>query len=302
MQHNSVFCMEPSGHPDLTTMPIWLGWYPKENPDWIPTLAPQRAWITCNNLEALPPGKRVVFMRWILMYESYMSQGADPVQTLEVGNYSIGRSIRYLRAFGRELRSRNMYLDGIYLENEGGFTSWNLTQQQMQAIYASSRARAKMPPRVRALSPEMFIYTHPNYQNAVTLFNRYTMQIHTRAMRQITVDSGIFKIARSVGQAPVNPDIVNFNHVAPTFTAYDYNGWPWQSLSVDGRSSAPSVYFGTGSRYFHPDRVHMPLWNSLIDHLNLIRSCLRRPNATVWPVISWPREGGNDGCKSLDRG
>ncbi|HMN39901.1 MAG TPA: hypothetical protein PKE29_03585 [Phycisphaerales bacterium] len=269
-------------------MPQWQGWYDSAHPEQIPSKAQQQAWRISNEIGALPPGKRVVFLRWILRYESYTTYGADPLYLFENGGLKISRNIMMLRPFGRELRRRGLTLDGIWTDNEGGYTGWNLTQPQLAAIYSSPRARANMPPGVKALSPEMFIWSHPNFQTAMTTFNNWALLLMYRAIRRVLVDSGIFRLPAVPGGPPVQPPTMNFNVSAPTWRTYDCNGWPNFSFLMDYiRSSSPGLYLTPGNRYA-PPRVHHPLWNALIDHVNAVRSCMTRAGAVVWPTITWP--------------
>ena len=120
VQHNHIFSTEATPMSDITFMPQWMGWYDQNHPEQIPELSEQQAWRHTNELEALPPGKRVVFLKWILRYESYQQFGADPLTILENGGTKLSRTIQLLRPFGRELRKRRIALDGIWTDNEGG--------------------------------------------------------------------------------------------------------------------------------------------------------------------------------------
>lgn len=269
-------------------MPQWMGWYPADHPEWIPDLAQQQAWLHCNEVAALPVGKRVVFLKWILRYEGYSSFGADPLYLFENGGLKLSRTIMMLRPFGRELRRRGLTLDGIWTDHEGAETGWSLTQAQLTALYSSARARANMPPGVKALSPEMFVFGHPNFQTAMTTFNNWARLLAYRSLRRVMVDSGIFKLPSVPGGPAAQPPTMNFNVMAPTWRTYDYNGWPNFSFLMDyTRSSSPCLYLGTGGRYAWP-RVHEMLWNALVDSINMARSCMARPGAVMWPTIAWP--------------
>jgi hypothetical protein len=145
-----------------------------------------------------------------------------------------------------------------------------------------------MPPGVKALSPEMFVFGHPNFQTAMSTFNNWAALLMFRSLRKVMVDSGIFKLPVTPGGAAVQPPTMNFNVMAPTWRTYDCNGWPIFSFLMDyTRSSSPGLYLTTGGRYGWP-RVHEQLWNALVDHVNLIRSSMARPGAVVWPTICWP--------------
>ncbi|MBY0311651.1 MAG: hypothetical protein K2W85_06260 [Phycisphaerales bacterium] len=268
-------------------MALWLGWYPQGQPEVIANYAPDRANLTCAALEALPPGHRCLLLRWVLIYESYHEYGADPVAVFERGGFPVSKNIRFLRALGREIRRRGLTVDGIYMENEGAPNSWALSVAQMSAILASPAARARMPQFLRNARPSDFDWQSPNFQRTVQAFNNYGGLMLARALRQITVDSGIFRLAPGPGRAPVQPPTVNFNFGAPTFPVYDENGWRLQNLTVDRVTSAQGLYLGSG-RYFTENRVHHGIWNGLINSINVIRSCMRRPNAKVWPTIAWP--------------
>jgi hypothetical protein len=287
VQHNRIFSTEDSFHPDIVKMPQHLGWWPAGHPETIPQIARERAGTVSEAMQALPVGKRVVFLRWVLRYESYTDFGADPTLIFEQGGLRLARAISMLRPFGMELRRRGIHLDAVWTDNEGGSSTWQLTPEQIQGIYASSKARAKMPPGVKALRPEMFSWTHPNYRNAVVTFNRYATQLMCQSLRQVLVGAGIFVSPPSAGVAPRVPPTGNYNVYAPTWPVYDYNGWPIASFSLDGRTSSPSCYLSPGNRH-NSGRVHDPRWNALADCINYVRSCMRRPGAVLWPTIAWP--------------
>lgn len=287
MLHNNVFTTETPTNNELTKMPQWWGWYPAANPDWIPDLASQQAWRMANELEALPPGKRVLFPRWMMRYESYQPYGANPLNLFENGHWKASRMIQFLRPLGRELRQRGIHLDGVWTDNEGGATAWELNPQQLTSILSSPKARSKMPPAVKALTPSMFTHGSAPYRNAMITFNRYAHLLHCRSMRLVMVDSGVFRTRRGPGQPLVQPPTSNFWISAPTWPCYDYNNWPINSFSLDGRTSSPSCYLTFGGRHL-AGQQHDPRWNALIDQVNLCRSCMRRPGALFWPTLSWP--------------
>ncbi len=287
MQNLRIFCTEPAQAPGLDTMAIWLGWYPAGQPQEIPLLAPGRAAGTCDVLESLPPGRRCLLLRWVLIYEAYHEYGADIQAIFERGGFPVAKNIRFLRALGREIRRRGLTVDGIFMENEGAPTNWGLSGAQMRAILGSPAARARMPVNLRNVTMEHFEWGHPNYFRAIASFNNFGSLMLIRALRHITVDSGIFRIPPGPGLAPVQPPTVNFNFAAPTFPVFDENGWRLQSFSVDRRTSSPGLYLGSG-RFFTENRIHHGIWNGLIASINIIRSCMRRQNAKVWPTIAWP--------------
>ena len=173
MQHNRIFSTEDAFHPDIQKMIQHAGWYDYNHPEYIATIAEQQALLHAGELEALPQGKRVVFLRGVLRSESYTQFGADPLYLFENGGLKLSRNIAMLRPFGQELRRRGIHLDAVWTDNEGGSTAWMLTPAQLQAILQSPKARAKMPPGVRALREEMFVWNHPNFRNAMVTFNRW---------------------------------------------------------------------------------------------------------------------------------
>ena len=94
-----------------------------------------------------------------------------------------------LRPFGQELRRRGIHLDAVWTDNEGGSTAWMLTPTQLRTILQSPKARAKMPPGVRALREEMFVWNHPNFRNAMVTFNRWAEQLMYRSLRGVMATS-----------------------------------------------------------------------------------------------------------------
>jgi hypothetical protein len=295
VQHNRIFSTEDSYHPDITKMPQFSGWYDYSHPEYVALIGQQQAQTKSDALQALPPGKRVLFIRGMLVYESYQNFGADPMYIFENGGLQTSRMIAMLRPLGRELRRRGMHADGIWADNEGGWNFFQLTPEQLTAVLTSPRARAKMPPGVRALRPEMFVWGHPNLRNAVVTFDRWAYQLMYRSMRQALVQSGVFAYQPSPGAALVQPPISNFQVEAPTWQTYDLNGWPTFSFSLDGRTSCPGCAMGPGQRFSYL-RVHDPRWNALADALNHFRSCMARPGAVVLPLIAWPDRFGNRWC------
>ncbi len=287
MQHNRIFSTEDAFHPDIQKMPQHSGWYISSQPEDIPIIAEQQATRMCDLMAALPQGKRVVFLRGVLRYESYSTAGADPMYLFENGGVKLSRSISMLRPLGRELRRRGMHLDGVWTDNEGGATTWSIPYETLLAVLRSPKARSKMPPGVRALREEMFGYGHPNYRNAIVTFNRWAELLMYRSLRGVMVTSGIFCSPPSGGGAPEQPPTGNFNVSAPTWPVFDYNGWPIFSFSLDGRTSSPSCYLTYGNRHTY-GRVHDPRWNALADTVNMYRSCMHRPGGMVWPTIAWP--------------
>src|SRR5205823_4049939 len=119
--------------------------------------------------------------------ESYPQFGADPMYMFQNGGLKLSRNIIFARALGRELRRRGMYLDGIWSDNEGQPNIWNLSTAQITAIIADPRARAKAPPGVNNLTPEMFVWGNPNYFNAVATFNNYAALLWSRSLRAVLV-------------------------------------------------------------------------------------------------------------------
>lgn len=287
MQHTRVFCTEPSQSPGLDSMALWLGWYPQGQATTIAGYAPERAEATCNQLASMPPGHRCLLLRWLLIYESYADFGANIQQVFETGGFPVSKNLRFLRALGREIRRRGLTVDGIFMENEGAPNNWGLSYQQLESIFASPAARARMPRFLRNATMDDFAWNSPKFVRTVTAFNNYGALMLTRALRKITVESGIFRLPPGPGMAPMQPSTVNFNFCSPTFPVYDENGWKLLDMSIDRCTSAPGLYLGTG-RYFTENRVHDGLWNGLINSINVIRSCMRRQNARVWPVIAWP--------------
>jgi hypothetical protein len=266
----------------------WAGWYDYNHPEIFMSTADAYASGVCNQLAALPDGYRVTFLRGVLRTESYPAYGADPMFLFENGGVKLSRQIMTLRPLGRELRRRGMHLDGVWTDNEGALGFWNLDANTLAAILASPKARAKMPPAVRALRMDMFDVRSPNFRNAVNTFNSYAYGLMYRSLSMALVGSGIFCMPTTPGGPNVQPPTMNYMVSAPTWPVYDPNGWPWYPNTLDGRTSSPGIYLADGGRYTQPPRVHRWQWNVLIDAINHIRSVMHRPNSKIWPTIAWP--------------
>jgi hypothetical protein len=239
-------------------------------------------------LEAAPEGERAVMLWWLLTRETYTARGADPLAVYEAGRVQTRHTMAMLKPVSDALKQRGITLDLIFIDNEGGFSVFDLRQAGVRRIMRSARARAKLPPAVRAINTDHLVASHGGFAAARYLWDAHADKLKYDALKQVVVESGYFD-ARATPTGPiVKPSAVNFWSVNPTFPIYDYNGWElFSSSCLDGRSSGPSSYVGVeGSRYAY--RVHHRIWNDFINLLNHTRSCLGRPGSVVHPVLSHP--------------
>lgn len=234
-----------------------------------------------------PPGERAVEMYYLLSFDTYDDKGADALAVLEKGYIDVTGTVALLKPISNELKKRRIPIDLMYVDNEGGFGYFTLGKARLKRIFRSARARRLMPPECRAINPEDFDQNSPNFFSAVTTWDAYARRIKYDALRKVIFGSGLFDIKQRPRGPIVRPSAVNFWSVAPTFPIYDYNGWRQEYTSLDGISSGPSCYVGTPGSLFQR-RIHHWKWNSLIQVLNQVRSCLGRANARVHPVISNP--------------
>jgi hypothetical protein len=289
VKHHRIFGIFPSPAKDITEMPDFMGYHPRGDLKYVKEAGEFYGNRVCEGIANLPPGKRVMQARWIMRYETYCEEpyNADPVAVIENGGYDVSVAKRMMRPLGRMLRERKLFLDGIFVNSEGSFTFFDVTPDQMKAVFASSKARANMPPALRNARPEQVTWWTPEFnRNLGITWNRWQQTLLYKAFRQIFIQSNFFKVPRKVGPA-VNPVVVNFNWASPTWEVMDPNGWPIRSVAaIDYQSSCPGLYFDFGNRY--KLRNHHPFWNIMVDHINMARSCLNKSDARFWPTTLQP--------------
>lgn len=290
VQHVRCFSEFNSTTPGITPMVRIDFWYARNAGHW-GAVASMRARVDqqIEQLLARPDGERAIMLWWLLVYELYPDRGADPIAVFERGEVDVRRTLAMLKPLSRALKRRRIPIDLIHIDNEGGFSFYNLGSEWIRRILRSPRARSKMPPEVAAVNPDHLHYDHPNFVNAKAIWDSYAERLHYDALRKVVVESRMFYVKPGPGIPVMKPSAVNFWAVNPTWPIYDYNGWRLNYTSLDGRSSGPSSYVGNyGTRYTHPSRIHHPIWNNFIGMLNQVRSCLGRPNSVVHPVINDP--------------
>lgn len=290
LKYARLFNLSTSSEADITPMPNFMGWYPKNDLRYLRSAAQFYAGQVAEKVEQLPPGYRVMQARWVLQYEGAMSEpyGADPLPVFENGGFFVGRNIMMYKPLGELLRARGLFLDAIYIDFEAGFSFWNLDLAGFRRIFASAKARANMPPNIRSLRPEQITWGHPEWNLAAGVrWHRWQSLLIIRAMRRIFLETNLYNLPRKPGGPPVQPQVMNFNYISPTWRIYDENGWLQSPFpQVDNRTSCRAFYFSPGGRYVN--RSHHYLWNSLIDYCNWTRSILSRADARFWPVILQP--------------
>jgi hypothetical protein len=292
MQFNRVFAYSTPTRPDITPMPMFWGYYERGD---LRDLDQRAGWQSASVLEQLaaqPPERRVLVLRWMLVYEMHPEapHNADLLAMLELGRVPVSRAIRILRPTSRALKEQRMRLAGVWCDTEGFLTNWGIPAAVLNAAFRSSKARANMPPRLRAMQPEFLQFGHPRFRQSVLEFNRWGFQLTMRALRQIMVEARLFHMPGD--PLSVIPPMSNYMVMAPTWPVYDGNGWPWMSQMIDGRtSSVPIILPQNGERY--RNRIHDFHWNAFIDLVNRCRSCIARPNALAWPFLVSAAEFGH---------
>lgn len=289
LQHHRLFALQPSTTPGIEAAAIFQANWDRSSPGSIREIAERYSYLMSDLLSAKPVGSRTLYLRRALYDELYMYRVRDDVvKVFETNSVNTNDQIRMYRPTARELRRRGITLDGIFLENEGGFQGWDLTVDQFRAIFRSKRAVARMPAAVRrGVRPEFFEAGNPKFFEAMAIWNQYAFQVACRQLRRVTVESGLFRLPAVPGGPLRQPPTTNFWWQLPTWPAFDQNNWRYISASVDGRSSFPQCYMQLGNRYRNFRHDHR--WNVFVDHINLTRSCMVRSNAAYWPCITWPR-------------
>lgn len=238
-------------------------------------------------LQAAQEGERAIMLWWLLAYELYADRGADPLSAYMAGRVDTRKATAMLKPLSDELQRRRITIDLIYVDNEGGFGYHELGQNRIRRILRSRRARSKMPAGVAAINPDDLTSTAPGFLPAVGAWDDYARKLKYDALKKVVSEEGLFDVRPSASSPVQQPSAVNFWSVNPTWTIYDYNGWPQPNTSLDGWSSGPSCYVGSaGNLYLR--RVHHPVWNDMINILNQVRSCLGKPGSVVHPVLSHP--------------
>lgn len=237
----------------------------------------------------MPAGARVIQARWVLVRETDGGYGGSLMKMLQRGRYDVGPDVRMLRPVAKELRRQGLTIDAIFTDNEGGWPVFNITHDQMRAIYSSARIRSRMPPAVRSIPVDRLLWSTPTFDYAAAhLWNTWQADLLNQAMRDVFINSRLFHAVRGPGEAPTGPIVNNFNWCNPARTAYDDNGWPFSSVTpIDGVTSNWGQYFGgVGGRY--RGRTHDVKWNQLIDFCNIARACLAGPGRRFWPTVVQP--------------
>lgn len=237
----------------------------------------------------MPAGARIIQARWILVRETDGAYGGSLMKMLQRGRYDVSPDVRMLRPVANELRRQGLTIDGIFVDNEGGFPSFTISPDQFRAIYSSARIRSRMPSQVRSIPVERLFWGAPTFDYAAAhVWNAWNQDLLARAMRDVFINSRLFHAVRGPGEAPTPPVVNNYNWVFPTRPCYDYNGWPFQQTTpIDGVTSNWNEYFSTAGQRFR-GRTHDIMWNKLIDICNIARACLAGPGRRFWPTIAQP--------------
>lgn len=289
LQHLRAFSEYDSPSKPIITPLIRVDmWYPKHMGHWGSLrLMKDRLADQIRKLEQAPVGDRAIMLWWLLTHELYTAKGADPVAIYEKGVVPTARAMAMLKPFSDEIKKRGITLDLIFIDNEGGFGAFDMGIRWVRKVMRSPRARAKMPREVAALNPDHLDQRSPHFPVARTIWDRYAYKLKYDALKRVVTHSRYFEVRPSRSATPVSPSAVNFWSVNPAWPIYDYNGWFLENTSLDGRSSGPQCYIGTGGSAY-ARRVHHRLWNDFINLLNNVRSCLGKPGSVAHPVLPHP--------------
>lgn len=244
-------------------------------------------------LQAKPDGARVL-MIWGVLYAQYrdwdfqqpasfISAGIDPTDNRE-----------WAEIFFAELKSLDVPLDRVAMDIEAGFNTWNLLSGTgdeavalMQSVYDDPDAYANLPDAVRLFSPEDF-RTHASIAGraAYNAWNAWAT-----ATLNLALKAAIFDPATAVfgSQLPVS----NYGESTPRGQLLDRNGWPMAGPDrpTAGNTSAPELYLFGGAKFVSLQKD--PLWNRLIDALNIVRGCMIDGSAdSISPWLSFPSYRG----------
>jgi hypothetical protein len=263
---------------------------------------PQMLWVTgvgtpkqarpevvADELAKRPAGGRV-----LLILAVVKNQPKDPAEFLAFGldDYA-GR--KYFASLFRTLADRGVRPDFIVLDEEWGYTNWDLFAQPSDADAVKAAERLFADPRVRAVMPEQIATMKPQSLRgpswfapgnpSVTAWNAWTSQL-----RHDALDRLIYAQARAVW--PGFKEYGNYEEINAKFPAPDLNGWA--SASLKGITwSCPSLYLNCGNAV-SADRGYKkhPLWNNLIRTINVARSCAAAGPTRAW--VSYPSYAGDD--------
>lgn len=289
LQHARAFALMPCYSDQIPRMPIFTGRHTPGDARSITDAAGFNRDVMPYWTARAAPGYRVVQARWILLFETDASHGANFMKVLNRGRYDVRTEVRMLRPVARELRRQGLTIDAFFVDNEGGWPVFNLTNDQMRSAFASARVRSKMPPQVRSLPVDKLLWQTPTFDYAAAyVWNSWQQQLMNQAMRDVFINSRLFHAVRGPGEAPTPPVVNNFNWCNPVWTVYDDNGWPFPRVTpIDGVTSNWGQYYGgTGWRF--RGRTHDVKWNQLIDYCNIARACLAGPGRRFWPTIVQP--------------
>lgn len=288
MTFQRAYAAFPTTDARIPVMVDCFAWYDQSDLRTIRSMGELLRYNVPANLAERPPGQRVMQLRWLFVQEAYVrTHGADALSIFENGGWvPTANTVRLLRPMCNELKRQNIIPDGIFIDTEAGFSIFNLPPEELQRIYASPRARAAMPARIRNLNPATaFHYQTPGYQANINRFNSWTNTFVTKSLRKALIGSGLFTFNTPQGKR--TPAMVRYTSMAPTFPIYDPHGWPQTNGSIDGKTSNTFIYTNNGARYAF--KVHDWRWNLMIDMINWCRSVMRRPGGAYWPLVVHPQ-------------
>ena len=186
----------------------------------------------------------------------------------------------------------------LIFDHEDLFNYWNWREFGKQRTDAAriqlmrdtlNRLGSQRPDYLRDVTAEGFIGSHPQWRTTVDVWNRFSFDLTYEAMRRAAVDTATDAFGRVI-------PATNFNGMLPSFTVYDYNGWPLRR-DWDGFSdwSAPACYLaGTGIRYSALKKGQA--WGRFVDNMNYVRSCLAR-SERVAPWIAGPTAAAEENSR-----
>lgn len=235
-----------------------------------------------------PKGCRTMWLNNILERDA-ATQVVDPLVAMRNG-IDTKTVMAALLPLSKRLKYARLPVDLLFCDLEGGFNYWQIGKDEVQRVLRDSKARANLPPYIRAIDPAWLDdWTSPANVNSIRLWNRWNAQFILGTLKKILLDSGMFDIPDPILGRVRRPAVVNFSSHIQRWSTIDFNGWTLTNASVDGRSSNPSLYLEGGMPSWFDRYVHEPAWNFLIYSINIVRSTLGDPNCRSFPILDRPR-------------
>jgi hypothetical protein len=247
------------------------------------------AWRVAPLLNARQPGDRTVFIAEAL-YSGFASFDRSNPGAFIAKGWDVSKDRQWCTTFFATLIAGAVPVDRVVTDIELEFTTWTLfdglsEQEQvavMRNIYDNPAAYAKLPPEVRAFTPDDFATQFSaRGRDAFTAWNIWEHSVFTTAYQ-----TGIYGPFSAVygGAIPVS----NYNDMSPRMAMLDRNGWLAATANAYacGNVNSPELYLWNGLQYNGLKKDWR--WNRVIDALNTVRACQNVDNRSVAPWISYP--------------